>query len=104
MWKFVLYGADTHILRKHSAYSDTKTLSGRVRQNSLNYFTSEGRCQLSPLLHCQWVSCAEGQCKIQEELNLQYHSCDNMKSHIHYITLWQQILLQYVLLGVTYMF
>jgi len=49
---------------------------------------------------CHWVNCAEGQCKIPEDMNLQYHSCDNMKSHIHYITLCQQILLQYVLLGV----
>jgi len=51
----------------------------------------------SILAVCQWVSSAEGQCKIPGDLNLQYHS---MKSHIHYITLCQQILLQYVLLGI----
>jgi len=70
-----------------------------MRQISLNYFILEERCKLSPLLHCQWVDCAERQCKITEDFNLQYHNCDNIKSHIHYITLCQQTLLPYVLLG-----
>jgi len=102
VWKFVLYGADTQILSKHNAYSDTKTLSGRVRQNSLNYFTSERRCQLAPLLHCQWVSCAEGQFKSRK--NWIFSTTAVTTWSLTYVTLRQQILLQYVLLGVTYMF